>query len=244
MGKKVVVFDLDETLGYFIQLSFFWKLIMVYLKKNNEIYKLNQEDFNNVLDLYPEFIRPDMYSILKYLEFKKKENLCDNVMIYTNNQFSKKWVYLIKKYFEYKINYNIFDNIICAFKINNQRVEMLRSSHEKTHNDFIRCTKLPKNTQICFIDDNYYPDMDSNIIYYINVKSYIYNLKIETIIHRFLFSKIRKNIIKNENNFIEFIRINTFEYNKSIEKKDKKEYEIDKIITKKIFTYLEEFFNE
>jgi len=244
MVKKVVVFDLDETLGYFIQLSFFWKLIMVYLKKNNEIYKLNQEDFNNVLDLYPEFIRPDMYSILKYLEFKKKENLCDNVMIYTNNQFSKKWVYLIKKYFEYKINYNIFDNIICAFKINNQRVEMLRSSHEKTHNDFIRCTKLPKNTQICFIDDNYYPDMDSNIIYYINVKSYIYNLKIETIIHRFLFSIIGKNIIKNENNFIEFIRINTFEYNKSIEKKDKKEYEIDKIITKKIFTYLEEFFNE
>ena len=81
MVKKVVVFDLDETLGYFIQLSFFWKLIMVYLKKNNEIYKLNQEDFNNVLDLYPEFIRPDMYSILKYLEFKKKENLCDNVMI-------------------------------------------------------------------------------------------------------------------------------------------------------------------
>jgi hypothetical protein len=244
MVKKVVVFDLDETLGYFIQLSFFWKLIMVYLKKNNEIYKLNQEDFNNVLDLYPEFIRPDMYSILKYLEFKKKENLCDNVMIYTNNQFSKKWVYLIKKYFEYKINYNIFDNIICAFKINNQRVEMLRSSHEKTYNDFIRCTKLPKNTQICFIDDNYYPDMDSNIIYYINVKSYIYNLKIETIIHRFLFSIIGKNIIKNENNFIEFIRINTFEYNKSIEKKDKKEYEIDKIITKKIFTYLEEFFNE
>ena len=185
-----------------------------------------------------------MYSILKYLEFKKKENLCDNVMIYTNNQFSKKWVYLIKKYFEYKINYNIFDNIICAFKINNQRVEMLRSSHEKTHNDFIRCTKLPKNTQICFIDDNYYPDMDSNIIYYINVISYLYNLKIETIIHRFLFSKIGKNIIKNENNFIEFIRINTFENIKNIEKKDKKEYEIDKIITKKIFTYLEEFFNK
>lgn len=239
MKKKVVVFDLDETLGYFIELNFFWKLIISYLKNNNELYQINQDDFNNILDLYPEFIRPDIYTILNYLKTKKEENICESVIIYTNNQCSKKWVYLIKNYFEYKISNKIFDNIICAFKINGRKVELLRRSHEKTYEDLIKCTKIPKNTQICFIDDNYYPNMHSNIIYYIRVKSYIYNLEMGVMVNRFLLSKIGEIMIKNKEKFIDF----TNEYHKNMIMKDYKEYQIDKIVTKKIMVHLTEFFD-
>jgi len=241
MVKKIVVFDLDETLGYFFQLSFFWKLLMCYLKLKNEFNEFTQEYFNNILDLYPEFIRPDMFSVLNYLKLKKIEGECDSVMIYTNNQFSKKWVHLIKNYFEDKINYKIFNNIICAFKINGKKVELLRNSHEKTYNDLISCAKIPKNAQICFIDDNYYPNMHSNIIYYIRVKPYIFNLKIETILKRFLLSNIGKSIIKNDVEFIKYVNENI---TKNIITKNYKEYEIDKIVTKKIMMHLDEFFDK
>ena len=32
-------------------------------------------------------------------------------------------------------------------------------SHDKTYNDFIKCTKLPTNSEICFLDDTFYPEM-------------------------------------------------------------------------------------
>ena len=56
---KIVVFDLDETLGYFVEFGIFWDSLNLYLIKNNKK-GLNQNDFNNILDLYPEFIRPNI----------------------------------------------------------------------------------------------------------------------------------------------------------------------------------------
>jgi hypothetical protein len=236
---KIVVFDLDETLGYFVEFGIFWEALNNYFKRKTNSHPLDQIEFNEILDLYPEFIRPDIYTILNYLKTKKEENICESVIIYTNNQCSKKWVYLIKNYFEYKISNKIFDNIICAFKINGRKVELLRRSHEKTYEDLIKCTKIPKNTQICFIDDNYYPNMHSNIIYYIRVKPYIYNLEMGVMVNRFLLSKIGEIMIKNKEKFIDF----TNEYHKNMIMKDYKEYQIDKIVTKKIMVHLTEFFD-
>jgi len=49
---KIVVFDLDETLGYFTELGIFWDCLKNYLKiENNET--LTQIDFNDMLDLFP-----------------------------------------------------------------------------------------------------------------------------------------------------------------------------------------------
>ena len=44
---KYVVFDLDETLGYFTELGIFWDSLKSVLKKN-----LNQIEFNKICDLY------------------------------------------------------------------------------------------------------------------------------------------------------------------------------------------------
>jgi hypothetical protein len=61
-STKVVVFDLDETLGYFLELGVFWEVLLLYA---NPTSLLTQEVFNSVLDLYPEFIRPNILAILK-----------------------------------------------------------------------------------------------------------------------------------------------------------------------------------
>ena len=60
-SPKIVVFDLDETLGYFTQFGIFYDCLNNYLK--NEMFLSENEDFNTLMDLYPELIRPKMFSI-------------------------------------------------------------------------------------------------------------------------------------------------------------------------------------
>lgn len=176
--SKVVVFDLDETLGSFMDLEVMWSFI---IKNRLEI------EFNVLLDLYPEFLRYGILPILDFLHQKKKSGECSKIYIYTNNQCSVEWTKLIVDYFEYKLKApGLFDQVIYAFKINNKKVEMLRTTHDKTHEDFIRCTLLPKTTEICFLDNSYFDDMQDDYIYYIQPKSYYHQLSYGDIMERFV----------------------------------------------------------
>src|SRR6056300_1524429 len=104
-SKKYVVFDLDETLGCFTDLVALWNVINNHSYSfSDEKYKSNQDKFNALMDLYPEFIRYGIINILEYLNYKKKYNVFDGVYIYTNNQISKKWSKMIIKYLEYRSN--------------------------------------------------------------------------------------------------------------------------------------------
>lgn len=183
-SKKVVAFDLDETLGSFIDLEILWDLI----KKYNHHVLI---DFNDVLDLYPEFIRYGILSIMEYLHRRKTTGECHKIFLYTNNQSTKQWVQLIVNYFNQKFPETplLFDQIIYAFKINNVQIEMNRTSVRKTHDDFIRCTMLPNTTSICFIDDYIYNDMKKERIYYIKPKAYRHHLHSNEIIQRLFYSK-------------------------------------------------------
>ena len=74
ISKKIVVFDLDETLGYFVEFGIFWDLLYSFMKENSsnkEEPTMSQDQFNKILDLYPEFIRPDILSILGYYDIYK-----------------------------------------------------------------------------------------------------------------------------------------------------------------------------
>jgi hypothetical protein len=240
-SSKIVVFDLDETLGYFTQLCIIWESLKYYIEDNN--IPLDQDTFNKLLDLFPEYIRPNIENILDYLKEKKILKKCKNVMIYTNNQRQKEWVFLLKKYFESKLKYDLFDQIICAFKINGKHVELCRTTHNKTHNDFIKCSKIPQNTQICFIDDTYYPEMHSEEVYYIKIKPYTYCLNAETIANRVKKSDLIDNLHGlDKTEFISFLKDKLTE-NNNLKSKSMKEYDIDKIITKEIMNHIELFFN-
>ena len=167
-------------------------------------------------------------------------------MIYTNNQGPEKWARQIINYFESKINYKLFDQIIAAFKINGKQIEICRTTHDKTHGDLIKCTRIPLNTEICFLDDNYYPEMSNDNVYYINVKSYFYDLAFDKIILRFINSEIGKKIIsKNETDTFIDSMMNEFKnYNFTYNKKNEDDYDIDKILSKQILIHLKEFFNK
>ena len=122
-------------------------------------------------------------------------------MIYTNNQGEKKWVQMICKFFDRKLKTKTFDQIIAAFKVNGEKVEMCRTSHDKSVVDLIKCTKIPENTRICFLDDQFHSLMEHDNVYYINLKPYEYSIPFEEMALRY-YTKINNKIDKDK--FIEF----------------------------------------
>jgi hypothetical protein len=240
---KIVVFDLDETLGYFTEFGIFWDCLKNYVKLENK-QELTQSDFDDILDLFPEFLRPNIINILTYLKKKKESKCCHKMMIYTNNTGPREWVHHIISYFESKIKYKLFDQLIAAFKINGKHIEICRTTHNKTHNDLIRCTKIPVNAEICFLDDIFHPGMVNDNIYYINIKPYYYDLKFSEMINKFKNSECGKKMISDDVTFDKIMNDEFKRYNYSCLDKNLKEYEIDQVLGKQIMTHLQEFFNK
>ncbi len=231
-GKKVIVFDLDETMGYFQNFGLFFYTLQNYIKQT-----LTFENFCNLLDLYPEILRPKIFSIFKFiLNHKEYENI--DIMIYTNNQGPKEWVQFIKSYFEYKLNSKIFSKIIYAFMINGKKIELNRTTHYKTYKDLLRTSRIPKSAKVCFIDDVYYETMEDDNLYYIHIEPYVSSLHYSTMVERLVKSKLitnlnEKYLLKNMSNA--FSNVKFF-------KKNNDDYEMDIIIGKKILSGLQDFF--
>jgi len=236
MTYSIVVLDMDETLGYFTELGIFCDILSQY----NEI---SEQHFFEIIDLFNEFLRPHIFKILSYIKNKKQNGICNKVMMYTNNQGPKEWSLKISKYFERKLNYKLFDQIILAFKVRGKIVEPLRTTNNKTINDLFRCTKIPKHTRICFIDDKCYPLMKSDNVYYINMKPYKYSLSYDEMINRY-YNKFSNNINVSKNIFKTFIKKNMLRYNYHVFNKSNEEQEIDIIVSKQILVHISEFFKK
>ena len=244
-SSKIVVFDLDETLGYFMEFGMFWDALTNYIKYKKLNVEINQTLFNNLLDLYPEFLRPEIMPILTYIKTKKEKNICSKIMIYTNNQGPDEWAKYILNYFDNKLNYKLFDKIIGAFKIRGKTVEMCRTTHMKTHADFIKCTKLPQNTHICFLDDVFYPDMTNDNIYYINIKPYIHDLEFNKMIDRLLVNtKVINYDLNTCKDCKQFLLSYLNKYNYIYKQKIREDLNLDEIISKKIMQHLHKFFKQ
>ena len=244
---KVIIFDLDETIGSFSDLYILWNTIETH---NLPI------DFNELLDLYPEFLRHGILHILEFLYYKKQTGECSKMYIYTNNQClikytnedSKNWVQQIIDYIESKIVPKesvdrLFDQVIQAFKIGEKRYELKRTTSAKTHSDFIKCTLLPKSTEMCFIDNSFFPKMCGEHVYYIQPRSYFHYLRTDEIIDRFISSELYKKLTYTGNCF------ETILYHVFLEKQPtinmillEKRLETDILISQKMMYYIREFF--
>jgi hypothetical protein len=179
---KTIVFDLDETIGQFSNLQQLNNAFEMILRR-----PIKQEEFNELLDLYPEFMRPGILTIMEFLAHKKKANSFQKMYLYTNNQCGREWVHKIINYIETKIQSHLFDDIICAFKIKNKVIEIKRSTNNKTHAELIKCTILKEaTTEICFIDNTYFEKMCGDKVYYILPRSYCHSLSKQEIIERVL----------------------------------------------------------
>jgi hypothetical protein len=241
---KIVVFDLDETLGCFIEVGLFWNALEHYYGHN-----LFKDKFYEVLDVFPEFLRPNIFKILAFIKDKKERNLCDQVMIYTNNQGPKSWVKMISDYFNEKLRCELFDKIIAAFKVHNKIIEMCRTSHEKSVDDLIRCTKIPSNAEICFIDDQYHPLMEKDNVYYVHVKPYMFTMPFEDMATRYFDTYMAKSfnkddVINNKNLFVNDIVSFMKTFNFIVRNKSVVEQNADKVVSKQLLIHLEQFFKK
>ena len=181
---KAIVFDLDETLGHFSNLREISETIEELMQR-----PLKQMEFDELLNLYPEFLRPGILTILEFLYYKKTQGALNKVYIYTNNQCGKAWVDRIVAYIHAKIGAGkpLFDDTIYAFKIKNQIVDVRRTTNNKTHGDLIKCTMLKDDAaEICFIDDKKYTRMYGERVYYIQPRPYIHPLTKDDIIKRMM----------------------------------------------------------
>ncbi len=181
--KKVIVFDLDETIGHFSHLHMIYKCLIDVFPGTD------QPAFNQLLDLYPEFFRPGILTIFDFLFNKKKDTSIFKLYIYTNNQCEESWAKMIADYIQSKVvqppGAILFDKIINAFKVKNRVVELKRTSNSKSYSDFIKCTMLPEDTvETCFIDNTYYEKMCDSKVYYILPKAYFHSLRKNTMIQR------------------------------------------------------------
>lgn len=201
---KAVAFDLDETLGNFSDLYPIWKTH-------------SESEFTRLLDLFPEFLRVGILDVLRFLKKKIETGECHPIFIYTNNQCGTEWVEMIVAYFEQKTGIQ-FARPICAYKIGNRRVEPKRTTHEKTYDDFVRCSMLKIPFELCFVDDRNHGAMRRSKVYYIQPPPYFHPLAKEEINARILTGK-----------------------RPAIETKGPR-YKREQDITNKVMYYLREFF--
>jgi hypothetical protein len=237
-AHKIVVFDLDETLGNFVELGMFCDALE---KTTGE--KISQEHFFQLMDLFSEFLRPNILRILSFLMDKKRRKCCAKIMIYTNNKGPKSWTKRIAEYFNHKLGSEVFDDIIAAFKVRGKIVEICRTSHEKSVSDLLRCTRIPRHTQICFLDDQFHPLMEHSDVYYINVKPYTYSLPFREMAERY-YNTYPDDIpiSMSEDVFVSSIVRHMKLYNYVVVPKTDSELRVDNVIGKKIIHHLELFF--
>ena len=199
----VYAWDLDETIGNFLELGMFWDALNQYYN-----YTLSELDFHNILDIFPGFFRPDIFNSFKIL--KKIKNRYPNVkvMIYTNNQGPDTWALWISHYIEKQIGYKLFDQIIKTYKIGNRIVEKCRTSHEKNMPDLLRCTGLPSDTEVCFFDDQPHLSMKkSSRVKYVYLVPYIYSMPFDAMIKMYLSSYKKNKLIANVYKFTQTMQM-------------------------------------
>ncbi len=202
------MFDVDETLGNFAQFSIFGHVLDKYFNTPDITYKY----FNDLVDLYPEIIRPSMVRILDYIRKKKNVGVCRKVIIYTNNTGPDKWTTHIRRYFEHKLKLislsslsvkdtaiipPLFDRLIGGYKPNQQSSNdgfPQRTTKDKTMNDLIYCSRLPDNIDVCFLDDLYHSKMTDERVYYIKLQPYYSYISFETFVVRFLNSLLFRDV--------------------------------------------------
>lgn len=239
--QNIVVFDLDETLGHFGQLGLVWDALCDAYASSGK----PPPSFDRVMSLFKEYQRPGVMKMLRYIAGKKEQQSCGSVMVYTNNQGPKEWAQSICRHFEGGLGQPLFDRVIGAFKVRGTRVEPLRTSHDKSVDDLLSCTKLPSDTQICFIDDVHHPRMECDNVYYIHIKPYVYSMRFSAAAERLLASDLVEGLSVDEKSRLSEVICG---YASIYPRRDidtpEDEIAADAVVGKRILQHLQNFFKQ
>ena len=164
MGKakkvvKLIVFDMDETIGAFTALS----RDLIAIQPHLQNYAL----IKHLIDTNPDYIRPHMLEILKQV-YTAKMFHAFTVVLYTSNPNSD-WVLMMLHYINNKIHATqpLFDHVLDASQ---------RTTPDKCVQDLLDRTNIrPKQTQdlrIFFVDDQYHAGMITKEVVYFHITPY------------------------------------------------------------------------
>jgi len=166
---KNIVFDFDQTIGYFEQII----EIIKYTKKTSKL------DVFELFKLFPLVFRTNIFDIFYYIMRLKKEKKIKSVILYSNNN-NDVFIGYVLSFVHDSLNYNLFDLSIS-----------LNQTHNKNKNlkDLIKYSNglLTSKSSIFFIDDKDYNDMKT-IKYYIKCEAYKYYYS-----NSFVENKLNKN---------------------------------------------------
>lgn len=257
--RKIAVFDMDETLGVFSEFGEFIHILTSILNakrghsdgnsdssgsEDNEFESpgtaLINKYFTQIMDLYPELLRPKILDVMRFLSRMKRVKRCSNVMIYTNNTGPISWTNNIKNFFNAKARYEVFDKVIGAFRRpNGEIVEVKRTTHDKTYADLVRCTNMLGKFEVFFIDDRKHPGMHAENVYVIRVKPYSRHIPMQQFITRFKNSRIFHSLNFKTEDFDTYLARATNERGRQYTDEER---EVDDMIGTTILEKLREFF--
>lgn len=186
---KYVVFDLDETLGYFTELSIIWNCLQTVMNLHT------QKQFHNLCKVFEsDFFRPGIFRTMRYLRDNRHRV---KVVLYTNNTGSMTWLKMILSYMENKVGApGLFETIVPGY-IPHGPANQMRSSYNKTYEEIRRCANIPANAKVIFFDDQEHPGMLNKNVTYIKVKPHKCSLTANYIIN-----KLGYNISENARKMI------------------------------------------
>jgi hypothetical protein len=230
---KIVVFDLDQTLGCFNEIGIFWSALNKILN-----YHTNQRFFE-VMNTFPEFLRPKILTLLKTILNKKRHGKCDKIIIYTNNSGPKEWVQMIADYFEHIFGEKVFE-VIHAFKYSNTTNALCKRIENKNIIDLLCCAKVPPETKICFLDDMYHPLMKVSNVYYIKIKPFYFSVSYLIMAKRYCDLYI--DLLEHPS-AVNDIVVYMEKYTYSVINKSATETEVDEIVGKQMLIHINKFFD-
>jgi hypothetical protein len=199
MSEKIIVFDLDNTIGFFEQFIYILNCI-----SSPDI------SYNYLFDLFPECFRPNIFEIFTYLLQQKKNDKIKGVLLYSNNN-NDAFVKKVIEYIHYKLNEPLFDCIIT-------KEHPYRKVKVKHMDDLIDCSNgvITFLSKICFIDDKHHASMITEQVFYIRCENYTFYVSSKEIHKRLniVLPSYKKKLCLNLNNYK---RISIFIYNKILQ---------------------------
>lgn len=164
---KYIIFDLDETIGYFQDIGVEFQIIM---NNTNNMYN-KKEILFNLLSRNEEVFRFGIFRLFNLLKIKKNTDI--KIILFTNNQGPKYWYNFIVEYINNVINFKLFDKVIGPYKINNTIIENGRTSHNKSIYDLHKILNIPSNSaKFLMFDDQFHSNMIHEDVKFIHIKPY------------------------------------------------------------------------
>ena len=180
--EKLIIFDFDETLGYFSEMNLIVSILYSLRKDANISFR---DITRYVCRLYPEYFRKDIFQTLECILKMKKEKHIHKVIMYTNNNAGKYWVESVLDYIHYILQEPLFDEMITSYNcLHQEENDTRRISQEKQIADLNHILHIHPHSEFVFIDDSYHKKMESEYVCYIKINPYIYTMGIQHIIQR------------------------------------------------------------